>query len=263
MLTSVVQRWADHRGVYKPADTTIAHHLYDVELIPDDRTAKAFVETHHYSASYPAARERVGLYCLGELVGVAVFSVPAQPKALDRLPGSRESSVELGRLVLLDRVPGNAESWMLRQAFRLLREIGYTGVLSFSDPIPRTLASGEVIFPGHIGTIYQALNATYVGLATPRTLRLLPDGTVLSARAMSKIRQRERGCSYAAGLLEKHGADRLREDEDAAAWLRRWQPRLTRPLRHTGNHTYLWALDKRLRKRLPMGQRYPKISIGA
>ena len=34
----------------------------------------------------------------GELVGVAVFSVPAQPKALDALPCDRDEAVELGRL---------------------------------------------------------------------------------------------------------------------------------------------------------------------
>ena len=35
-----------------------------------------------------------------------------------------------------------------------------------------------MVFPGHLGTIYRATNAIYTGLATARTLRLLPDGRV-------------------------------------------------------------------------------------
>ena len=261
MKTNVVQRWSKRRGVYLRADTTIATALYDVEPIPDDRTAKAFVLEHHYSASYPSAQRRYGLYCLGDLVGVAVFSVPMQARVLDRCPGDRQSSTELGRLVLRDSVPANGESWFVRRCFELLASEGFTGIVSFADPVPRTTLAGEQLFVGHVGTVYQALNATYAGRSSAATLRLLPDGRVLSARALAKIRARDQGWRYSAAMLELAGADPLDDHEDAAAWVRRWVPAVTRKLRHHGNHVYVWALDKRLRPRLPAPRPYPKLEF--
>ena len=112
------------------------------------------------------------------------------------------------------------------------------------------------------GTIYQATNATYTGRATPRTLRVLPDGRVLSARALSKIRGRERGWQYAVDLLVVAGA---RPPADTtAAGLRRWLSlevrRCTRALRHGGNHRYLFGLTPACRRRLPPSLPYPKLA---
>lgn len=261
MIVETAQRWRDGRDAFRRAGDLFVPARYDVEPISTDREAKAFVVAHHYAASYPAARQRVGLYERGRLVGVAVFSVPAQPRCLDCVPGDAGSRIELGRFVLLDEVPFNAESWMLARAFELLRAEGYTGVVSFSDPVSRRCADGRVVFPGHVGTIYQATNATYLGRSKPETRRLLPDGTVVHGRALTKIRHRVRGCRYAAGLLVRHGATPLHPDEDASAWVDRWVAALTRPLRHGGNHKYAWALRPRDRRRLPSGLPYPKLRL--
>lgn len=59
-------------------------------------------------------------------------------------------------------------------------------------------------------------------------------------------------------LLERHGAAPL-ENGDVGAWLARWLPALTRPLRHSGNHRYVWALDRRVRRHLPASLPYPKL----
>lgn len=262
MHTSVTQRWRDRRGSYRPAGETIRTSDYDVALIDSDRIAKAFVERHHYSASFPAARARVGLYRHAELVGVLVASQPAHNAVLDCLPGSdRATKAELGRLVLLDAVPSNGETWFMARAFALLaKERGIESLVSFSDPVPRTDAVGRATFPGHVGTIYQAFNASFQGRGSPGRLRLLPDGSVLSKRAISKIRARERGCDYAAALLEKHGAAPLKMDEDSAAWLGRWLPRLTRVLPHPGNYRYLFGLSRAVRKHLPTSLPYPKVT---
>ncbi len=261
MLTPVVQRWRSGRDSYRPAREVIDTRTLEVEPIADDKTAKRFVCEHHYSGSYPAARFRIGLYQRAELVGVAVFSVPAQPKCLDILPGAHAESVELGRFVLLDHVGANAESWMLARCFELLRAEHITGVVSFSDPVPRTSADGHLVFPGHIGCIYQATNGIYVGRSKPRLARLLPDGTVLHERSLAKIRRRDRGWRYAAALLAEHGAEPLGEREDPRSWLGRWLPVISRPLRHGGNHKYVWSLSRRLRKHLPPGRPYPKLSV--
>jgi hypothetical protein len=45
----------------RPAAEPFDPRRYGVEVIPDDRTARAFVERHHYSGSLPASRLRLGL----------------------------------------------------------------------------------------------------------------------------------------------------------------------------------------------------------
>lgn len=260
MLTPVVQRWRDRRGTYRPAGEPIDPSRYEVAAIHDDRTAKAFVQAHHYSGTFPAARFRFGLYRASELVGVAVFSQPVNNLSLRWFPGEPIESCELGRIVLVDDVPANGESWFLARAFDLLRREGIVGVRSDSDPFPRTDAVGDRIFGGHIGTIYQATNAVYLGQGRVDTLRLLPDGSVMHSRALAKIRKRDRGWRYSAALLERHGAAPLGENEDACAWLDAWLPRLCRKVKHPGNHRYAFGLTKACRRHLPASQAYPKFA---
>lgn len=256
-----VQRWRERRDSYRPAGERIRPELYDVAAIASDVVARTFVQAHHYSGTYPAARFRVGLYRAGELVGVAVFSHPCSNRVLTnvfhRTPALE--AVELGRFVLLDEVPGNGETWFLARAFDVLRAAGIRGVVSFSDPTPRTDAAGRVIFPGHVGTIYQAHNARFLGRGDARTLKLLPDGRVFSNRAEQKIRAGERGWRYASEQLVAHGADVLEEGADRVArleWLERWLGELARPLRHPGNLRYAWPLRRSVE--LPTGTPYPK-----
>lgn len=263
MIIDASQRWASGRASYRPAGEPIRTHEYEVAPIELDTPAKAFVCANHYSGSFPAARERFGLYRLGELVGVAVFSNPVQPKSLDVAPGDRKSCLDLGRFVLLDDVPANGESWMLARCFELLRDEGYTGVVSFSDPAERTNIRGDIVMPGHVGTIYQATNAVYLGRSKAETKRLLPDGTILPGRALTKIRHRRRGWRYASAKLERFGARPLRDWEDPREWVSTWVGVLTRPLRHPGNHKYVWSLNKRDRRHLPESLPYPKVSIAA
>jgi len=259
MITAITQRWRDRRDTYRPAGETIATHAHEVAAISDDRTARAFVEQHHYSGTFPAARFRFGLYRGAQLVGVAVFSHPSHDRVLTNVfPGAAVESVELGRFVLLDDVPANGETWFLARCMEGLRSEGLLGVLSFSDPVARAASDGRTVFAGHIGTIYQAHNATYLGRGPRRTLRLLPDGTVFSNRAIQKIRARDRGWRYAAETLERFGAERIAANDNALEWLHAWLPKLTRAVRHDGNHKYAWTLQRRLRRHLPQSLPYPK-----
>jgi hypothetical protein len=253
----VNQRWRDRRESYRPAGEPIQTAAYEVAAIASDNVAKTFVTAHHYSGTYPAARFRFGLYHRAELVGVAVFSHPCNDAVLTNVfPIPARDAVELGRFVLLDQVPGNGESWFIARCFEQLQG-QVAGVVSYSDPEPRTTAAGEVVHPGHVGTIYQATNGVYLGRARSQWLRLLPDGTVFSHRAEQKIRNREKGWRYAASTLEQLGADELGE-QDGAAWLAAWLPQLTRKFRHAGNHKYAWALDRAMRRHLPTTLAYPK-----
>lgn len=262
MNPQFVQRWLFRKDKYRPAGESINTHEYEVAPIEDDATAKGFVLEHHYSGTYPAARHRSGLYNrYGTLVGVAVFSHPCRDEVLTSVfPGRAMDSVELGRFVLTNDVPANGETWFLGQCFAQLRAAGLRGVVSFSDPFPRTDEFGKRVFPGHIGTIYQAHNAVYTGRATARTLRLLPKGQVLSDRAIQKIRRAERGWSYAVEQLVRAGAfidADLTNDIARADWLKRTLARLTRTVRHPGNHRYAWALNRKVSVALPKLP-YPK-----
>lgn len=252
------QRWSEGRASYRPAREVIDPSRYDLCALSNDRDPKAFIERHHYSASYPAARRRFALYDGLRIVGVAVYSQPMADIFGNYFSAPADECLELGRLVLLDEVPANAETWFIARTFAALRREGFAGVLAFSDPTPRATASGEVIFRGHVGTIYQASNAHYLGRATARTLRLLPDGAVFSDRTAQKIRAQERGHAYAEAQLVAAGAPPRALHEDPRAWLKVALALVARTLRHPGNHRYGWALN---RKAWPNGAQsgaYPK-----
>lgn len=125
-----------------------------------------------------------------------------------------------------------------------------------------------MLSPGHVGTVYQASNATYTGRSTPRTLTHLPDGSVFSDRASSKIRAKEKGWRYAVQQLVSQGARPPGSGEDLGSWLREVKGTIGRTTRHPGNHRYLWGLDKPMKRALEPHLRargviplpYPKVT---
>lgn len=244
MIADFCQRFTERRESRRPAGETIRTSEYDVAPIAG-RAARAFVQQHHYAGTCSPTAHPFALYRRGELGGIAVFGPPASANAHRRFFPTLEApeAVTLGRFVLVDSIPGNAESYFIARCFDLLAERGVVGVESCSDPVPRE-ANGTLVHRGHIGTIYQATNGVYVGKTNPATLRLLPDGTVLSNRATGKVVRGERGAAHAVSQLVAHGAVAPGPGEDMATWLRTWRKRLTRKLRHTGNHRYLWSLDR-------------------
>lgn len=266
------QRWRERTHSWRHVrDGGFDARHYEVAPL-DEAQAEKFVITHHYSGSYPAATRRLALYgtSTGErrLSGVAVFGVPVSEavllKPLPQLRPYTESLVCL-RFVLLDECPGNSESWFLARCFDALLAAGVRGVVSFADPVPRRSASGALVMPGHVGTIYAATNAVYAGRATARTVKLLPDGTVFHDRAAQKIRRQEQGCEYAAAQLTALGAPRLRPGSDPALWLREALTAVgARNLRHRGAHRYVFRLGRTRREReeielgLPALRPYPK-----
>ncbi len=254
MISALCQRQEARRVRYRPAGETIDPSRYGMELL-DEAPAKSFVIANHYSGSYPAACVRVGLYRRASsradlltvapaLVGVAVFSVPPQPRAIRCWTGT-DAGLELGRLVLLHDVPGNGESWFLGRAFRLLQQArpGLRAVLAYSDPVARRAADGSVITPGHVGIIYQAHNGRHVGRSGARTLLLDPDGRIVSRRGLDKIRGEERGAAHAYAQLLAQGAPPRRFGEDGHAYVDR--VRVEGPwtrLKHPGNLAYVWPI---------------------
>lgn len=259
MITGTVQRWQGGAVRFRPAGEVIRPAEYDVLEIGED-FAKAFVLEHHYSGTYPAARRRFGLFRSGELVGVAVFSHPCNEKTITNIFKCERAAdgLELGRFVLTDAVPGNGESWFLARCREQLRA-HYVGIVSFSDDTPRQTASGEAVFAGHIGTIYQASNAAFLGRGTARSLRILPDGKVLSDRTIQKIRSGERGFGYSAEILRFYGADQCPEsDLERRNWLSHWLGILTRTIKHPGNLKYAWSFSRSIKLE---SLAYPKMGV--
>ena len=253
MITDTAQRWLLGQDIRRPAGEPIKTSAYDVVPIATIAEAAEFVRTHHYAGYASSTAHRFGLYLRGELAGVALFGPPASTNAHHAVWGDlldQIQAVTLGRLVLLDSVPGNGESWFVARCFDHLRDRGVLGVESCADPEPRHSDTGETVFRGHLGTIYCALNGRYVGKTNDSTLRLFPDGTCLSNRSAGKLVRGERGDTHPVAQLERWGATPLDPAEDPLTWLRYWRKRLTRKMRHRGCHRYLWSLSKRHRRAL-------------
>lgn len=263
MITASCQRWRDRRERRVPAGSLIRPADFAVDLI-EERLARPFVVQHHYSGSFPAARQCAGLFRHAQLVGVAVFSVPMNNHAVPTWTGVADpnAGAELGRFVLLDDVAGNAESWFLARALGALaserRDI--KTILSYADPVERRVL-GEAVKPGHVGTIYQALSAPYRGRSKRRTRFMTANGAHVSERALSKIRGAERGQAYAIDQLAALGARPAGGESGAAfvarlereGWLRRFS--------HPGNHVYLFPLTRGARARAARLETfaYPKL----
>lgn len=224
---------------------------YEVAPLGRDRDAREFLSSNHYLTGYPAALVRLGLHHGPFLVGVAVFSAPMSNHVLtgafpDLVPN--QESMELGRFALLEPEPGNAESWFLGQCFRYLAERGVRGIVSFSDPTPRLDRTGQPVFGGHIGTIYQATNFQPAGRTRTTAVTLLPDGSVLGRREEQKVVAQERGHAYVERRLYALGAPQRQAGEEPADWLRRVYAALgVRRQRELGKHRYVQAIGPRRR----------------
>lgn len=282
MAAEVAQRWRDgrdgfvldlERGVFDPRGFEVVHTRAHAE-------GQAFVRRHHYSRKAKGGGQLFEIRRGADLVGVAIYSQPGGAAVLPAwFPGHEKTSLELSRLVLLDEVPFNAETWMLARTRETLWREGYTGVVSFSDPMPRELRAGGFILAGHVGTAYAASSALYTGQTSRETQWLFGDGTVYPARCRTKIRAyaagappaRCQGWRYAVDALLAQGAAPFTfapGDPAAAVWCDAALAQLARRRIHPGQHRYLWArrgaarrdLERHLAKmgapRLP----YPKLS---
>ena len=259
-LFSQCQRWDHKRSSFRPSGETVSVGQYNCSPI-SDAVAKVFIATHHYSGTLPATVLNIGLFRkkpfeAEKLVGVACFSVPCNGRVVPKYTGLEPGQgVELGRFVLLSEEPANTESYFLGQCFKLLsiHKPHIQGVVSYSDPVPRTTSEGEVIKPGHIGQIYMAHNGRFVGRSSKRTLLLTDSGTVISERTLSKIRKMESGWQYAEKQLVDAGVSWRSLSEHPSDWLNRilsssYTP--LRRLRHPGNYCYAWPLGSSRKKKL-------------
>ena len=128
----------------------------------DKTLAYAFVSKYHYLGKKDfVCQYAFGLWCSGELVGVATYSPPAGVSTLKGwfgLPNDDLTIVELTRLAMLPQLNGcNATSYLLSHSIRELKKKGCRAVISLADA------------SRHIGSIYQVCNFTYYGLSDKKT----------------------------------------------------------------------------------------------
>ncbi|MEW1773437.1 hypothetical protein [Streptomyces sp. NPDC086777] len=178
-----------------------------------------------------------------------------------------EESLEPSRLVLLDEVPANAQTRPQGRAFRLAAARGVRGIVAHSDPEPRarpTAHGPELVLPGHYGTIYQAKGMDCPGKTRPRHLTLLPDGSVLHDRAMSKVRNGERGRGGVERRPVTLGARPRDEGEAGRGWPEEaLQATGARVVAHGRNHKYAAYTGPRTGRRLiATSHPYPKADQG-
>jgi len=240
------QRWESKKSSWRhTSEGGFDRRLYEVAPIAPE-LAEAFLVQHHYLASMPSEKWVYGLLRGQALQGVAVLSNPTNKHTLlgmfpDLAP--YHESTELGRFCLLDAVPANAETWFLGQVWRQVAREGVRGVISFSDPVERTMANGTIAHVGHYGAIYQAANAVYTGKSRKDTFKLLPNGLILSRDSLNKFRD-GKGAHYVEPQLLKQGAAPRRPSETPTEWTDRVLPAITRPLAHSGNHRYAFRIGK-------------------
>lgn len=260
------QRWAAQQHSWRHAsEGGFDRRRYEVALIDNDNDAEAFVLAHHYSNTYPSTKWRFGLYQHEQLVGVAVFSNPTNVKVLRNpfpMLTPYYESTELGRFVLLDEVPANAETWLLARCFEQLQSFGVRGVVSMSDPV-RRVVDDRIVFAGHVGTIYQAKSAVYTGRAWSEPIEMLPNGEILNRRSQQKVRDQDRGHGYVERKLQSFGARPMRPGEKPNLWLREAKRAAgVRRVPHAGNHRYCFLLgtptDRRVLRRALASLPYPK-----
>jgi hypothetical protein len=90
------------------------------------------------------------------------------------------------------------------------------------------------------------------------------DGTVVSERSLSKLRNDERGAGYAYDQLRVLGAPAMAPGESGAAYVARVTSLpLFRRVAHPGNFTYVWGVGTRRERQavtagMPPALPYPK-----
>ena len=189
--------------------------MFKVEKIPS-KLGKEFVKIHHYSHGIHNGAMCYGLLQNEELVGVCAFATPCSEQVCSSVFGvnDKRSVTELHRLVLLDEVPKNSESWFIVRALKALKKDRpyYNAVLSFADATE-----------GHLGIIYQATNAIYTGMSGKATFYLDKNNRLRHPR--------------------QNGKNITKELANTLNW---------KPIKREGKHRYLYLIanDRKHKKQL-------------
>ena len=161
-------------AMFDEANKTKTFADFRVQAIAS-KIGKEFVVQHHYTKGIVNNAMCFGLIHNEQLVGVCAFATPSSENVRASVFGVeyKQGVTELHRLVLLDEVPKNAESFFIVRALRELKKQRpyYKAVISFADSTEN-----------HRGIIYQATNALYCGKSTSATFYLDETGRLRHRR---------------------------------------------------------------------------------
>lgn len=136
---------------------------YTVELV-NRKDIRDFIEEYHYSHNINGL---ISDYCFGmydksgTMVGAMIYGRMAMANQWKKYAVDEKSSastvIELRRLVLVDDTPKNSESYFISKTLKWLKKnTDVEVVVSYADPNY-----------GHVGTVYQASNFSYMGQTSP------------------------------------------------------------------------------------------------
>ena len=252
------QRWRDGSSRFVPPDAVFDPSGHGVEEIRREDAARLLAE-HHYLSTCPVAVKAYGLYhksgvSPATLVGCAVFGMPASQATVTVRTGlPADAGLELTRFVAIDSVAFNGESYFIARALKALAAArpSLVAIIAHSDPTPRIDRNGRWSHRGHIGQIYQASNALYLGRARARWMHIAADGAVLPDRLFSKIRRGGIGADGAERRLVGMGAPERPRYLDRTTWLAQALTcgAFTRAL-HPGVHAYVLPVGSQARRTL-------------
>lgn len=145
----------------------------------DPKIAASFIKKWHYSGRCPRGKNIYFGWFMGEcLYAVADYGIginPYQAQSLSAMTGHNIQIDSLLELKRLCRVEPKIEKYPLTQflskCHKLLKQMGYCYVVSFSDPTF-----------GHSGGIYKASNFTHLGQTNAEYHAVDKDGTVRHRR---------------------------------------------------------------------------------
>ena len=139
-------------------DTPIDHiNVNDVKLAPASKTdLDEFGRRWHYTNSGGNMTWRYGAWVNNNLIGVIGFNLPTR-SVCESVFGAEyfDTIVHMGRLICDESAPKNIESKIISESLRAIKKDvpQFQAVITYAAP-----------HAGHIGTVYQATNALYIGL---------------------------------------------------------------------------------------------------
>lgn len=261
MEVDFTQRWRERKALFLQRQIFFNPRRHEVERI-SAKLAADWTIRHHYLGSFPSATICYGIFRSGELSGVAVLGTAQHKNTIPNVFGAARSKdcLLLQRFALLDALEFNAESYFLARVRALLKREGYGGILTMSDDTPKTDASGNVVFPGHIGTIFKSDNAAFLGRTACSDEYIFADGVVLSNRSFSKLVNDKSGWKYVAQKFMEYGASLCPATaSERREWGFYWRGQLTRKQRNFGKLRYAWSLHPKIK--LPASLPYPRFRL--
>lgn len=261
MEVDFTQRWRERRAVFLQKQIFFNPRRHEVEKI-QIKLATDWIVKNHYLGSFPSATVCYGIFRRGKLSGVAVLGTAQHKNTIPNVFGSAHARdcLLLQLFALEDSLEFNAESYFLARVRALLKREGYCGVLTMSDETPKTDLLGNVIFPGHIGTVFKSDNAVYLGRTVKSVEYLFADGVVLSNRSFSKLVNDESGWNYMAQKFEDYGASKCPTNvSERREWGFYWRNLLTRKQQNSGKLRYAWSLHSKVL--LPKGLPYLRLRL--